>query len=266
MELMHQLTPLLKSLRLSGVLETLEERNKQAISQKVSYLDFLALLVQDEVERRNSKHFERRLRKAGFSTDMTIESFDFAFNPTVNRQQILDLATASFVERKENVFFVGPAGVGKTHLASALGHKACHKGHDVLYVKTSHLLRYLNSGRADGSWDTKLKQYLKPALVILDDWGLKPFGQPAAEDIYEIICERYERGSTILTTNRSIDEWPELFGDQLLASAALDRLVHHAHTVTITGESYRAKKMVTQKSKDDTLKSKIGRRKVGKTN
>lgn len=250
----HQLTPMLRYLRLSGILETLEERNRQAISGKVSYLDFLGLLVQDEVERRKSKHFERRLRKAGFSTDMTMESFDFAFNPTVNRQQLLDLAVCSFVERKENVFFVGPAGVGKTHLASALGHKACHQGYDVLYVKTSHLIRHLNSGRADGSWEQKLKLYLRPSLLILDDWGLKPFGQPAADDIYEIICERYEKGSTILTTNRTIEEWPELFGDQLLASAALDRLVHHAHTVTITGQSYRAKKMLTPTSKSANLK------------
>jgi len=247
MELMHQIKPLLRSLRLSGVMETLEIRNQQAISEKISYLDFLTMLVQDEVERRRTKQLERRLKKARFSSDMTLEDFDFSFNSSINRRQIMDLATAAFVERRENVFFIGPAGVGKTHLASALAHQACRRGFDVLFIKTSQLLRHLSVSHADGSWDTKLAHYLKPDLLVLDDWGLKPLGHPAADDLYEIICERYERGSLIMTSNRTIEEWPELFGDQLLASAALDRLVHHSHIVTITGKSYRAKKIHKRK-------------------
>lgn len=254
MELMHQIKPLLRSLRLSGVMDTLELRNQQAIAEKISYLDFLALLVQDEVERRRMKQLERRLKKARFSSDMTLEDFDFSFNPSINRHQIMDLATAGFVERKENVFFIGPAGVGKTHLASALAHQVCRRGFDVLFVKTPQLLRHLAVSHADGSWESKLAHYLKPDLLILDDWGLKPLGHPAADDLYEIICERYEHGSLIITSNRTVEEWDELFGDALLASAALDRLVHHSHVITITGKSYRVKKIHKRKEEKQEQK------------
>lgn len=254
MELMHQIKPMLNSLRLSGIMDTLEVRNQQAISEKISYLDFLAMLVQDETERRKSKQLERRLKRSGFSASMTLEDFDFSFNASVNRQQMMDLATASFVQRKENVFFIGPAGVGKTHLATALAHQACRQGFDVLFIKTSQLLRQLAISHADGSWETKLSKYLKPDLLVLDDWGLKPLGHPAADDLYEIICERYERGSLMMTSNRTVEEWPELFGDQLLVSAALDRLVHHSHMITITGKSYRAKKLHKRKEDKSSLK------------
>jgi DNA replication protein DnaC len=247
MELIHHIKPLLRSLRLSGVMDTLELRNQQAIAEKIGYLDFLSLLIQDEVERRRMKQLERRLKRARFSSDMTMEDFDFSFNPSINRHQITDLATGAFVERKENVFFIGPSGVGKTHLASALAHQACRRGFDVLFVKTAQLLRYLQTSHADGSWEAKLELYLKPDLLVLDDWGLNPFGHPAANDLYEIICERYERGSLIFTSNRTVEEWPDLFGDTLLASAALDRLVHHAHIITITGKSFRARKLPGRK-------------------
>jgi len=245
MDLAAQLTPHLRRLRLSGILETLEARQRQAVMEQLGHLEFLSLLVMDEVERRNMRQLSGRLKRAGFSADMTLESFNFAFNPTINRHQMLDLATARFVERKENVFLIGPSGVGKTHLACSLAHAACRRGFEVLFYKTSHLLRHLHQGRADGTWSARLAACLKPDLLILDDWGLKAFGQPASDDLYELLTERYEKGSLIVTSNRALDEWAELWGDALVASAALDRMVHHAHVITITGKSYRARNVST---------------------
>jgi DNA replication protein DnaC len=159
----------------------------------------------------------------------------------VNRQQIYDLATCAFVDRAEAIFILGPSGVGKTHLAQALGHEAVRRGHDVLFVRTSAMLSHLNGGRADGTYDRRLLAYLRPDVLILDDFGLKPMRPPASEDLYEVIDGRYANSSIILTTNRAFSEWSELFDQPVLASAAIDRLAHGATQLTITGDSYRAK-------------------------
>ena len=243
MEQKHQLEPHLRRLNLSGMLATLEIRNQQAIEAQIGYMDFLGQLLLDELERRQMGQLQRRLKKAGFSSHMTLAGFDFAFNPAINRQQILDFGTCNFVERKENLFFIGPSGVGKTHLACALAHEACRKGYDVLFLKTSQATQRLAASRGDGTWESRFASFLKPDILILDDWGLKPFDAKIAEDFYDIICERYEKSSLIFTTNRSLREWPELFGDALLASAAMDRLVHHATAVVIQGASYRTRSM-----------------------
>jgi DNA replication protein DnaC len=240
MDLQHQLTPRLKRLRLSGILETLEVRNQQAIAEKWSYVEFLTRLAEDEVERRDHKQLTLRLRRATVNTGKTLESFDFAFNPSINRQQVLDLATSLYVQQKRNVLICGPTGVGKSHLAQALGHEACRRGYDVLFTSAHKMLLHLNGGRADGSYARRLNAYLKPELLILDDFGLKPILPPGPEDLYDVVNERYERGSILLSSNRTPAEWYELFNDTLLASAALDRLLHNAHTLFITGESYRA--------------------------
>ena len=241
MQISHQLVPKLKNLRLSGVLATLEVRTQQAIEEKLSYVEFLQRLLEDEVERRAQKQLALRLRRATFDLEKTLEGFDFAFNPSINRQQVFDLATGHFVERHESVLIQGPAGVGKSHLAQALGHEACRRGFDVLFITTSRMLTHLNGGRADGTYERRLAAYVRPDLLILDDFGLKPLLPPAPEDLYEVINERYEKGSLIVTSNRAFSEWPDLFANPLLASAALDRLAHNAHQITITGDSFRAK-------------------------
>jgi len=241
METLAQLTPQLKHLRLSGVLDSLEVRNRQAIEDRLSYTEFLSRVLEDEVERRNQKQLRLRLRRAAFRGDKTLESFDFAFNPTINRQQLFDLATCLYIQRHENVLICGPTGVGKSHLAQALGHEACRRGYDVLFVSAPKLLQHLHGGRADNTYERRLQTYLRPDLLILDDFGLKPLRPPSSEDWFDVIAERYERGSLIVTSNRALNEWPDLFGDPLLASAGLDRLFHNAHALTITGNSYRAR-------------------------
>ena len=226
---------------MSGILETLEVRNRQAIDEKLSFVEFLERLLEDEVERRGQKQLTLRLRRAGFLGDKTLEGFDWSFNPSINRQQVLDLATCQWIERKEVSLIVGPSGVGKSHLAQALGHEACRRGYNVLFTSVAKMLAHLNGGRADGTYERRLAVYLRPELIILDDFGLKTLRGFEPEDLYEVINERYERGSILATSNRDYSEWPDAFGENsLLASAALDRLAHRAHLITITGSSYRA--------------------------
>lgn len=241
MELSSQLTPKLKSLRLSGILETLEVRNKQAVAEKCSYVEFLEKLLEDEVERRGQKQLDMRLRRSRLDLTKTLEAFDFSFNPSVNRREIFDLATCAFVRSAEPVFLLGPTGVGKTHLAQALGHEAVRRGFDVLYLRASQMLMNLQAGRADGSYERRLAALVAVDVLILDDFGLKPMRPPAPEDLYEVIDGRYGKRPLILTTNRAFDEWPELFDNSVLASAALDRLAHGATQIVIQGDSYRAK-------------------------
>jgi DNA replication protein DnaC len=240
MELMHQLTPHLKQLRLSGILETLEARNRQALDSQWSYVEFLSRLLVDEVERRALKLLALRLRRGAVNTSKTLEGFDFNFNPTLRRQQVMQVASCDYIRQHHNVLICGPTGVGKSHLAQALAHEACRQGFDVLFANTHKMLQHLNGGRADGTLERRVQSYLRPDLLILDDFGLKPLMPPGPEDLYDIINERYEQGSILLTSNRAPAEWPDLFGDPLLASAGLDRLAHHAEVLVITGGSFRA--------------------------
>lgn len=249
-----QLIPKLKALRLSGILETLDIRNQQAIDDKQSYTEFLERLLEDEVERRANKQLTMRLRRAAFTGDKTIEGYDWSFNPSVNKKQILDLATCTWLDRKEVVLMVGPSGVGKSHLAQALGQEACRRGYNVQFTSVSKMLSQINGGRADGTRDRRVSNYLRSDLLILDDFGLKPLRGQEQEDIYEVINERYERRSVLVTSNRDYGEWPDAFTDNpLLASAALDRLAHRAHLITIKGASYRAHQKPQLEAKTENL-------------
>lgn len=240
MELTHQLTPYLTKLRLSGILQTLEVRNRQAVDGHWSYVEFLSRLLEDEVERRGQKQLTLRLRRSAVNSTKTIETFDFNFNPAINRQQVLQLASCDFVRRKRNVLIYGPSGTGKTHLAQALVHEACRQGFDALFTPMHKMLQYIHGGRADGSLDRRLQTFLRPDLLVLDDFGLKPLQHPGPSDLYDIIDGRYEKGSIVWTSNRAPAEWPDVFLDPLLASAGLDRLGDHAEVLIITGASYRA--------------------------
>ena len=240
MEMTHQLIPFLKRLRLSGILETLDVRNQQAIEGQWTFVEFLARLLEDEVERRAQKQLRLRIRRAAINTTKTLEGFDFNFNPSVNRQQVLDLSTCTWIRQKRNALICGPTGVGKTHLAQALTHEACRRGYTALFSNTYKMLQHINGGRADGSIERRFQTYLRPDLLILDDFGLKPLHPPAPEDLYDVINERYERGSIMLTSNRAPEDWAELFAARCWASAGLDRLTHKAHMIVITGTSFRA--------------------------
>ena len=234
-----ELTPILKKLRLSGVLQSLELRVKQTVEDDVHPAEFLLRVLHDELERREGKQLEQRLRRAAFEPNKTFENFDFLFNPQVPKAKVIDLATGSYISRRENVLLVGQSGVGKSHIAQALGHRACLAGHEVLYMPAHQLLASMRAARADGSYERRLARLASIDLLIIDDLGLHPLRHDEPTDLYELIRVRYEAAPIVITSNRDIEEWPPLFGDALLASAAMDRLLHHAHVIDIEGESYR---------------------------
>lgn len=233
------LITLLKKLRLSGVLQSLELRTRQAVDDDLPHGEFLFRLLSDEVERRDSKQLDVRLRRASFDGPRAIEDFDFHFNPKIPKSKIIDLATCSFVERKENVLLVGRSGVGKSHIAQALGQRACRAGYNAIYISAHDMLTQLRAARADATHERRMLRFTSPELLVIDDLGLRPLVSDEPIDLYEIIRQRYEHGSTIITSNRAIEEWPPLFGDLLLASAALDRLLHHAHVIEMDGDTFR---------------------------
>lgn len=237
--LTHPLLPKLKELRLSGMIHSLEARAALAQEQQLSPVEFLALLLEDELERRHQRTQARRQKEAGFEYLKTLADFDFAAVPTLDKALVLEMGTCAFMAAKENWLICGPTGVGKSHLATAVGYEAIRREMKVLSFATHRLLADLLAARADGSHHKLLTKLATVELLIIDDFGLRPISAQGAEDLYELIARRYEHGSILLTSNRAPSEWAEVFGDALLASAALDRLTHHARVTVITGESYR---------------------------
>lgn len=240
MAVTDELVPVLKKLRLSGVLDTLDLRTKEAIDADLSHSEFLFRLCTDEVARREHKQLELRMRRANFESSKHLEDFEWSFNPEIPKAKIIDLAAGHFVDKKENALLIGPTGVGKSHLAQAIGTRACRAGHSVCYTSAHRMLSQLRAARADQSYDKRLLRFTSPDLLIVDDLGLRPLEHDEPIDLYEIIRQRYERGSMIITSNRALKEWYPLFVDDLMASAAMDRLLHHAHVITIEGKSFRS--------------------------
>jgi len=236
---LDDLVPVLKKLRLSGVMKTLDLRKRQALDEDLGHEEFLYRLLQDEVERRDSKQTEARMRRANFETTKRLEDFEFTFNPKIPKQRIVDLAACHFVDKHANVLLIGPTGVGKSHLAQAIGERACRAGSSVLFIAAQRLFAQLRGSRADQSYEKKLLRFTTPDLLIVDDLGIRPLERDEPLDLYEIIRARYEVGSMILTSNRALEEWYGLFPDDLMASAAMDRLLHHAEVVVLEGQSYR---------------------------
>lgn len=242
MESTVELRQYLKKLRLSPLLATLPERAAYAKSHKLTHLEFLELLLADEVERRGHGALARRLQQANVNHDQILERFDWDAKITLDRDRLNALIGLEWIECRENVILTGPVGVGKTFIANALAHIACRRNKGVIVVKAAQMFKTLYAARADNSLEKELVRLIAPSLLVIDDFGLVRLTSEQSRDFYEIISERYGRASTIITSNRDITEWVHLFEDSILANSALDRLAHNAHQMVIEGESYRKKK------------------------
>lgn len=255
----HQhLEQTLRQLRLSGLSQTLNVRLQEAAANRLSHAEFLELICQDELAVRQERLLKRRTQAADFHHLKTLEDFDWQFNPGIHRKVIYELAAGAFIRKTTDVFFVGPPGVGKTHLAQAIGYEAIKQGFQVLYRSIFDLVRDFLKDEAFSQQERTVRKYLKPELLLIDDMGLKNLPKHSAEYLLEVIMRRYENRSTIMTSNRPIEEWGKLLGDVPSASAILDRFLHHAQVIAITGRSYRLK--------DQPLAGREEKKKVTKAN
>lgn len=233
------ITKKIQTLKMSGMQETFEQRLKQSVAERWSYSTFLDTLLTDEVDHRRHTQLKRRLGKSGLDVSKTLETFDFSFNPKAPAALIRELSCGKFIQESQNIFLLGPSGTGKSHLAEGLGHEACRRGVDVLFRRCYQLFEWIHSGRGDGSHKKRMEQIIKVPLLILDDFGLQSMPEEQQGDLYEVICQRYEKRPMIITSNRDMSEWANVFNNPLLATAALDRLVHKGVEITLEGNSYR---------------------------
>jgi len=244
------LSDTLRQLRLSGLAGSLEVRLQEAAGHGLSHAEFLELILQDEVLVRQQRAMARRVRAASFRDHKTLEDFDWGFNPSAPRKTMYDLAAGHFIRDARDVLLVGPPGVGKSHLAQAIGHEAIKRGFTVLYRSIFDVVRDFLQDEAFGGQDDVLKRFLKPDLLLIDDMGLKELPKRSGEYLFEIIMRRYENRSTLMTSNRPIEDWGKLIGDVPSATAILDRFLHHAEIIAIKGKSYRLKDRACRASKE----------------
>ncbi len=235
----------LRKLRLSGMANVLETRLRQAQTENMAPIDLLSALVSDELLRRQDRLFERRTKQARFrDTDRTLDSFDFDFNRKMNRALVYELATARFLAQREDALFLGPPGTGKSHLAQAIGRAVILQGYRVVYREAHTLIEEIADASLDGTRKELLADLAAVPLLIIDDLGMRKLPHTAAEDLLELIMRRYERASTLLTSNRPVDDWGKLLGDTAAVTALLDRLLHHAHVLKCGPRSWRTKTQV----------------------
>jgi DNA replication protein DnaC len=240
----------LRKLRLSGMADTLETRLLEAQSGHQMPLDFLSALIGDELVRRQDRLLARRIKQASFrDTNKTLDAFDFSFNPKLDRKPVFELATARFVSQCEDALLLGPPGTGKSHLAQAIGLAAIQQGHRVLYREAHALIEDLADATLDGTRKQRMNELTTIPLLIIDDLGMRKLPATAAEDLLEVIMRRYERASTLLTSNRPVDDWGRLLGDTAAVTAMLDRLLHHAHLIKCGPRSWRTRESALSKSK-----------------
>lgn len=237
-----ELNHALRQLRLGGMAAVLETRLHQAQSEAMAPIDLISILVSDELTRRGDRLLERRKKQAGFrDPHKTLDNFDFGFNKKMNRSLVFDLATGTFITRREDALFLGPPGTGKSHLAQAIGQAVIQQGYKVLYRETHTLLDELADASLDGSRKDYIEWIVSLPLLILDDLGMRKLPLSAAEDLLEIIMRRYERASTLLTSNRPVEDWGKLLGDAAAVTAMLDRVLHHGHVLKCGPRSWRTK-------------------------
>jgi DNA replication protein DnaC len=229
----------LRKLHFSGIIKTADMRIEQGIREKLSYQEFLEILINDELMNRTNNGNQKRMQQAKFPQIKTMEEFNFNYQPSINRQTIYHLGACEFIRKKENIAFIGPPGTGKTHLAIAIGAKAVIQGYSVIFITLNDMLEDLYMSRADNSFAQRLKKYTQCDLLIIDELGLKKLNQTSVDDFYEVIAKRYEQRSTIITSNKTFEEWGRILFDPVLATAILDRFVHHCNFIVINGESYR---------------------------
>jgi DNA replication protein DnaC len=243
----------LKKLRLSGLLESLEVRLQEAASHSLNHTEFLELIVQDELAVRSDRQLQRRVKAACFRDLKTLDSFDWSFNPAIKKKQVYDLATGRFIREVRDVLWLGPPGLGKSHLVQAIGYHALKGGFGVLYRSIFDVVRDFLHDEALGQEDKILAKYLKPDLLIIDDMGMKQLPKRSGEYLFEIIMRRYETRSTMMTSNRPLEDWGKLIGDVPAATAILDRFLHHAEIIQLTGKSYRLRSHGRHGQEQDTV-------------